>query len=297
MMHFQTLRRSLLLWLAVLATATVVSACASGGNGGTDTPAPDQEPDAFLFERGSAALADERWLTAREYFRRLVDTYPTSRFRQDARLGIGDSYLGEGRVESDILAAGEFREFLRFYPLAERADYAQYRLALSQVRQMLSPQRDQTATREALRELRVFTTAYPASQYLPEVLRLEREARDRLSESEFLVGRHYYRTRWYPGAITRLEELLKTDPQYTRRDGAYFYLAEAYARMNRVADARTYYQRILDEFAVSEYLDDARQRLERLPEASPANAATPGEPAAAGTSSSTSAGQPQSSRR
>src|SRR5690606_22111799 len=239
---------------------------------------PDQQPDQFLYERGREALEAGRWLTAREYFRRLVDTYPTSQYRQEARLGIGDAYLGERRIDSDILAAAEFREFLRFYPLSERADYAQYRLALSQVRQMLAPQRDQTATREALRELQVFIDNYPTSQYLPEVLKLQREARDRLSESEFLVGRHYFRTRWYPGAIARFESLLETDPQYTRRDSVYFFLAESYARMNRIEDARTYYQKLIDEFAVSEHLEEARERLAGLPAAAPApveNAAQP----------------------
>jgi outer membrane assembly lipoprotein YfiO len=272
------LARRLLLTSAIVVLGSLATACASGG-GLTQTPPPDVEPDTFLYERGAAALAENRWLTAREYFRRLVDTYPTSRHRQDARLGIGDSYLGERRVDSDILAAGEFREFLRFYPLAERADYAQYRLAQSQVRQMLAPQRDQTATRDALRELQLFTTNHANSPYLPEVAKLHREARDRLSESEFLVGRHYYRTRWYPGAVTRLESLLKTDPEYTGRDGAYFFLAEAYAKLGRVADARTYYQMVLDEFAVSEFLDDAQKRLRNLPEA-PAEA--PAAEAAAG---------------
>jgi outer membrane protein assembly factor BamD len=281
--------RRLFLMLVLAALGSLAAACASGG-GLTQTPPPDVEPDTFLFERGSEALANERWLTAREYFSRLVETYPTSRHRQDARLGIGDAYLGERRTDSDVLAAGQFREFLRFYPLSERADYAQYRLALSQVRQMLSPQRDQTATRDALRELQLFTTNYPNSKYLPEVTTLYREARDRLPESEFLVGRHYYRTRWYPGAVTRLEELLKTDPQYTGRDGVYFFLAESYARLNRVAEARTFYQRLLDEFAVSDYLGDARERLQELPANPPAEAEPAGTPAAAPPSAPPAAG-------
>jgi outer membrane protein assembly factor BamD len=273
MMSSSFFARRLLLVCSLVLAGALAAACASGSGGLTQTPPPDVEPDQFLYQRGTEALENGRWLTAREYFRRLVDTYPTSRFRQDARLGIGDSYLGERRIDSDILAAGEFREFLRFYPLAERADYAQYRLALSQVRQMLSPQRDQTATREALRELQVFLDNYPNSQYLPEVTALQRQARDRLSESEFQVGRHYFRTRWYPGAITRLEELLKVDPQFTGRDGVYFFLAESYAKMNRFDEARTYYQRLLEEYAVSEYLGDARKRLQRLPESAPAEPA------------------------
>ena len=263
---YASVRRS----LAVVALTVAAGSFVGCGGRNAPTVVPDQEADTYLFTEGTRALEARRWLTAREYFRRLVDTYPTSRHRQDAKLGIGDSYLGERRIESDVLAVGEFREFLRFYPLSPRADYAQYRLALAQSRQMLSPERDQTATQETLKELKVFTTNYPASQYLPEVLKLERETRDHLSESEFLVGRHYYRSRWYTGAVKRLEDLLKTDPQFTGRDGAYFFLGEAYSKQNKYAEARTYYQKVLDEFRVSEYLDDAKKRLATI-EALPAS--------------------------
>lgn len=267
-----TVRARRSLTLAALAfVATTVAAC---GKGTAPTVVPDQEADTYLFNEGTKALERERWLAAREYFRRLVDTYPTSQHRQNAKLGIGDSYIGERRIESDILAVAEFREFLRFYPLSQRADYAQYRLALAQSRQVLSPERDQTATHEALREFTVFTTNYPNSQYMPEVLRLERETRDHLSESEFLVGRHYFRSRWYPGAVTRLEALLKSDPQFTGRDGAYFYLGEAYNKQLKFAEAKAYYQKVLDEFRVSEYLKDAQKRLDAIAAAPPAPPAT-----------------------
>jgi outer membrane protein assembly factor BamD len=253
--------RPALLLLGLL-VATVLSACATGDS--RIPAAGEQDADKYLFDRGTDALQRRRWIEAREYFRRLVDTYPTSPFRQDAKLGIGDSFLGEGRVESHILAASEFREFLRFFPLANRADYAQYRLALSQVRQVLSPERDQTATHEALRELETFIKTYPSSQYMPDVLKLEREMRDRVAEHEFLVGRHYFRTRWYPGAISRLERLMKEDPQFTKRDEVYYYLGESLYRQNKKDEALPWYQKLVEEFAVSEYLDEAQERLAEL---------------------------------
>src|SRR5687767_293839 len=108
-MRVRNFARRLSRSLAAVALLVTLSACASGG--GDVPPAAQQEADRFLFERGKAQLERRRWIQAREYFRTLVDTYPTSQFRQDAKLGIGDSYLGEGRTESDILGASEFREF------------------------------------------------------------------------------------------------------------------------------------------------------------------------------------------
>jgi outer membrane protein assembly factor BamD len=258
-----------------LGLALVVGTLAAcGGNEGPAVVA-EQEADAFLYQQGARALERGRWLTAREYFQRLVETYPTSQHRQDAKLGIGDSYIGEKRVESDLLAVNEFREFLRFFPLAPQADYAQYRLAVAVIHQTLSPDRDQTATIDALRELAVFRSTYPSSKYMAEVVRLEREMRDKLSESEFLVGRHYFRSRWYTGAVTRLEALIKADPSYTGRDGVYFFLGEAYNKQNKPAEARSFYQKVIDEYRQSEYLEDAAKRLAALPATAPASAATP----------------------
>jgi outer membrane protein assembly factor BamD len=267
--------------LAVSAAALIAAAvagCASGGPNDIVTGG-EQNADRYLFERGQASLGRHHWLEAREYFQKLVDTYPTSQYRQDAKLGVGDTYLGENRSDSDVLAAGEFREFLRFYPLAERADYAQYRLALSQVRQVLSPERDQTATHAAIKELDSFVTSYPTSSYMPEVMKLLRQMHDRLSESEYLVGRHYYRTHWYPGAVSRLEGVLQTDPQFTKRDEVYFTLGESLYKQGKKADALPYYQKLVEEFRVSDYLDDAKARINELTnlpaDVTPATGSTP----------------------
>jgi outer membrane protein assembly factor BamD len=194
----------------------------------------------------------------------VVDNYPQSPFRPDAKLAVGDSYLGEGGAGNLVLAANEYREFLTFYPTHARADYAQYKLAMSHFEQMRAPERDQTETREALAEFDVFFERYPNSPLMAEVKEKWRTARDRLSESIFQVGRHYFRTRWYPGAIDRFREVLRDDPGFTNKDAVYYYLAESLARSDKTAEAIPYFQRLLDEYEQSEYLEDARQRLELL---------------------------------
>src|SRR5690349_21455429 len=77
---------------AILLITVLVAACATGG--AKKPPTGTLEPDKFLFEHGTEALDKKRWLVAREYFRQLVDSYPQSPFRADAKLGVGDTYLG-----------------------------------------------------------------------------------------------------------------------------------------------------------------------------------------------------------
>jgi len=186
--------------------------------------------------------------------------------RSDAKLGVGDGFLGEKSAESLVLAANEYREFLTFYPTNPRADYAQYKLAMSHFLQMRAPERDQTETAAALREFQAFFDRYPNSPLVPEVRLKWREARDRLSEAEFLVGFHYFRVRWYPGAVPRFRGLLKDDPEFSGKDGVYFYLAESLARTdkNGKAEAIPYFERLLTEYGQSEHAEEAKKRLEEL---------------------------------
>jgi len=252
---------------AVVMVCVAVASVAAAGCGASrsEVPPGTAEADQFLFTRGQEELKERHWVQAREYFRQIVDNYPQSQYRPDAKLAVGDTYIGEDTTESLLLAVNEFREFLTFYPTNQRADYAQYRLGVAYSEQMLAPERDQTATRDVIRELTTFVERYPNSSLAPEAKTLLRQARDRLSESSYLVGRTYYRMRWYPGAIDRFREVLKNDPEYTRRDAVYFHLAESLRQTpDKKPEALPYYERILQEFERSEYLEDARKRIAEI---------------------------------
>ncbi|CAN5375128.1 hypothetical protein BH23ACI1_BH23ACI1_09540 [soil metagenome] len=240
-----------------LALLCALAACTTAS---TRPPVGTLEPDKFLWERGTETLNARRWFTAREYFRQLVDSYPQSPFRADAKLGIGDSYLGENTLESQLLAINEYREFLSFYPTHARADYAQYQLGMAHFGQMRNPYRDQTETKEAIAEFTLFVQRYPNSPLLPEARQRLRESKDRLGQAEFNVGLQYYRMRWYPGAIERFTGLLKNDPEYTYRDAVYFYMAQALLRIDRPFEALPFLERLIEEFEQSEHLDTARQQ-------------------------------------
>ncbi|HTI40647.1 MAG TPA: outer membrane protein assembly factor BamD [Vicinamibacterales bacterium] len=251
-------------WRILLTIVAVATLTACGGNKAPETPTGSVPPDQFLFQRANDGMRRQRWLDARKYFQQIVDNYPQSTLRPDAKLGVGDSYLNEGGDANLVLAENEFREFLQFYPTNARADYAQYKLAMTHFRRMRAPERDQTETSAAVREFEAFFDRYPNSMLTAEVREKWREARSRLSEASYKVGLYYYRARWYPGAIDRFKEVLKDDPGYPQRDAVYYYLAESLLKTEKKAEAVPYYDRLVKEFERSEYLDDARKRLETL---------------------------------
>lgn len=248
---------------AVLALAvTGIGGCAAATT--SAIPPNVSQPDQYLMERGTESLERRRWSDAREYFRQIVDNYPQSTFRPEAKLGLADAFMGEGGTEGLLRAAVEYREFLTFFPTHPRADYAQYQLAMTYHRQMRAAGRDQTETKEALQQFQAFFDRFPNSPLMPEVRDRWREARDRLSEYSYGVGMHYFRQRVYRGAIDRFREVLRDDPEFSQRDAVYYHLAESLARIGNPAEAVPYFERVVSEFEQSEYLADARRRLAEL---------------------------------
>jgi outer membrane protein assembly factor BamD len=245
---------------SLLSLALLACACASK----TPVTAGPGEADQILLDRGNAALKDRSWTRARTYFAELLESYPQSPLRADAKLGVGDTFLGENNAASYVYAQNEYREFLAFYPTNPRADYAQMQLGMVHFNQMLGPQRDQSETREAIKEFQAFVERFPNSKLLPEVKLRLREAKDRLSDADMLVANFYSSIRLYSGAEPRYRHVLETDPEYTRRDALYFRLAESLEKSGRTTEALPFYERLVQEFEKSEHLEETLRRIDRL---------------------------------
>jgi outer membrane protein assembly factor BamD len=251
---------SLFALCSLLFLAVTVGGCASN----TPVTAGPGEADQILLDRGNAALKERSWTRARTYFSELLESYPQSPLRADAKLGVGDSFLGENNSASYVYAQNEYREFLAFYPTNPRADYAQMQLGMVHFNQMLSPQRDQTETKEAIKEFQAFVDRYPKSPLINQVKQRLREAKDRLSDSDLQVANFYLSIRLYHAADVRYRHILTEDPEYTRKDALYFRLAETLEKSDKKAEALPYYERLVNEFEQSEHLEEARRRIDRL---------------------------------
>lgn len=260
--------------ILLLALAPLVLSAGCGSKTKKPAVAPAADADKYLFDQATQYLNKKRWMRAREYFKQIVDNYPQSRYRPDAKLGLGDAYIGEDSAGSLILAANEFREFLSYYPTHERAYYAQFKLGMAHYAQMLAPQRDQTQTTEAIKEFETFVERYPDSPRIAEGRQKLKECRDRLSDADYQVGVFYYRSKWYPGAVVRLSGVLKSNPEFSKRDGLYYYLADIYVKMGLMAEAPPLLDKLAAEFKQSPFLQKGAKLMAEIK----AGTATPLQP-------------------
>ncbi len=255
--------------------SALLIAAAGCGPREVEIPPTAADADRLLFERGQAAMAEEDWVRARQYFVQIRDTFPQSQLRAAARLGVSDSYEGEGTTVSYISALTELGEFLRLYPTHVLTAYAQYKVGMVYYHQMREARRDQTETREAVREFELFIERAVNDQtfalgvddeLMGEVRTRLRDARDRLSDASFVVGRYYYRAKYYPGAIHRFRAILDEDPGYTRRDQVYFHLAASLEATDMDVEALPMFERLVAEYPETDYLDEASAQITELKE-------------------------------
>jgi outer membrane protein assembly factor BamD (BamD/ComL family) len=74
--------------------------------------------------------------------------------------------------------------------------------------------------------------------------------------------------------LQRFQGILKDDPEYTFRDGVYYYLGETYLKAYQNAlgpvkeqlknDALAHYEKLVAEFTTSEYLERAKKRIAEI---------------------------------
>jgi outer membrane protein assembly factor BamD len=233
--------------------------------------------DEIVWEAGEKASAKKDWESARQYYRRLIDAFPQSQHQPDARIALADTYFSEGGAGNYVLAVSSYREFLTLYPQHPRSDYAQFKAAESYFKQKNSPDRDQTATGQALEEYERLLDVYPQSQYIEPARDRIRECRQTLARAHYQVGYFYQKTRRsWRSAIGRYEIVLSQYPDYERIDEVLFRLGQVLSFSGRYAEARPHLARLRNEFPQSPYVAEA-DKLEATfpPSVPPAPTALP----------------------
>lgn len=240
----------------MLAGALFLSGC-----GGTrpDIATLASNSDQVIWEAGQKAAEKKQWETARQHFKRIIEGFPQSQVGPQARLALADSYFQEGGTGNYILAVSAYREFLTFFPTHPRSDYAQFQVGESFWRQKNGPDRDQTATQEALGEFQKVLELYPESPKAEEARGRIRECRQSLAHAEFLAGVFYQRTRQACRAsIARYEGILNDYPDYRGLDEVLFRLSQCLCQSGRGVEAQPHLAKLQEDYPNSPLAADAK---------------------------------------
>jgi outer membrane protein assembly factor BamD len=234
---------------------------AAGCHKKTVAIAPDlASSDEALYKLGEQTLKKDTE-KALLYLRQVIDSFPKSFYAQRAKLLIADAYFRKGDESSMILAAAEYREFIRTYPYSPSAAYSQYQVAMTFYKKMLKPGRDPAKTIQALAEFKKVITDYPASDQAKEAQEMIRSCEERLAGHSAEIAIGYYERRGYMAAISRLTEIMNQYPGYSQMDQVYFYLGDSYFMIRQYDQAVPFFTKVVSDYSGRKLAKTATERL------------------------------------
>jgi outer membrane protein assembly factor BamD len=206
------------------------------------------------YDKGLKELKDENFVEAIKYFTFVKTRFPFSRFATLAELRVADAHLARGRY---VEAVDAFRQFIKFHPTHEMTEngYAHFKICESHYKQIpdewfLSPpayEKDQTSTREALKEYDVFLAKYPDSRYIKDARKQRTIALKKLIDHELYVARFYLSRNKPKGTALRLRGILEQFPGTGNEPEIMILLGQTYLQMEQIDKARDTFKRLIEE--------------------------------------------------
>ena len=225
-----------------------------------------KQPDKVLFDRAVDDIEHGRYEIARITLNTLINTYDQSEFLAKAKLAVADSWFREGGTASLAQAEAEYKDFILFYPTMEEAAESQQKICMIHYKQMDKSDRDQSQAIRAEDECRALVTQFPNSKYVDETRQLLRNIQEAIADGEYLVGSFYLKRGDNSAAANRLGHVVEQYPLYSKADLALWEMGQAYGKLgNRFRKQQgDAYSRIVRDYPMSAYADDATAKLKEL---------------------------------
>ena len=217
---------------------------------------------AALYEKGLALYKKKKYSRALEVLNELMGSFPgEDPYYTWAELKVADCYFFK---EEYTEAISHYEEFKKFHPFHEDIPYIIFQIGLSYFNQMLSIDRDQSATRNALSNFEFLIANYPPSLFTEKARDKVKICRERLAEKELYVAKFHYKRKKYQGAKARLEVIVELYPEVDILDEALAYLGKSYLKLGERDAARRVFTDLVGNYPDSKFSDEAKEELKEL---------------------------------
>ena len=218
---------------AALAGALLLSGCASTSIDATQALNPD--PPSKMFADADAMMSKGDYEGAAAKFEGVDREHPYS---QEARRSIvmaAYAYYKAGKSPEAIASA---ERYVALHPGTKEAPLAHHIIASAYFDDMKGPNRDQSAARKALEQLKTLKTRYPDSEYSRDADNRIRICEDNLAASEMEVGRYYLKKNNYVAAINRFKTVVSDYQTTAHVEEALARLVECYMSLGIAKEAQ-----------------------------------------------------------
>lgn len=239
--------------LCVMLAGAVTGACASTQFG--QRKLTYGQTAKTNYDKGMQELKDENYAEAVRFFNFVKTKFPFSRYSTLAELRVADALFEQ---EKYVAAADAYKMFINFHPIHPEvaSGYAAFRACEAYIKRLPddwflippSREKDQTATKESLRELTGFLHRYPDSKYLKQANLLYRQCIRRLVSHELYVARFYLDRDKPKAAILRLEGVLGRYPDAGVDPEVMLLLGRTYLKLDQRLKAKKTFLALVQKY-------------------------------------------------
>lgn len=225
----------------------------------------------YKYKKTKEYYKEEKYYKAYPLLEELVTVYRGTERAEELYYmwAYADYYL-----EDLLLASYRFSQFTKTFPTSDKREECQFMSAYCQY--LISPtyRLDQTSTKEAIDQLQLFITEYPASKRVDTITVLIDELEKKLERKAFESAKLYLKTENYESAVIAFENSLLDYPDTPYREETYFNIFRAKQllainsvqskQLERINKAKKAYVTFVDKFPKSEYLRTAEELYNEL---------------------------------
>jgi outer membrane assembly lipoprotein YfiO len=153
------------------------------------------------------ALQDDNLPLAATYLEHIITQATDQLILKDSRLELADIQFDLGNMDK---AAAYYSTFVLLYPGSSQCEYAEYKAILCRFYGMMSCDRDQTKTKEALVLARAYLENNVYRQYKEQVQDIKQQCLTRLFESEKYIFDFHLKQANFTGAQQRIMNIRNT---------------------------------------------------------------------------------------
>lgn len=179
------------------------------------------------FEKAKNLYDEEKYTDAANAFETVVSIGRGTDVGEEAQFLLAESYFNNRRY---MLAAAEYERYALFYPNSPRREIVDFKQGKSYY--FLSPRYklDQTNTRRAIEQFRLFNSRYPNSDLVTESGELITELRTKLARKKFEAANFYMRTDRFQSAVLYYDLVIDDFPETEWAEKSLVEQIEAYIK-------------------------------------------------------------------
>lgn len=170
---------------------------------------------------------------------------PGTSIMDSALYYLGKAYLA---TRSPVEARVEFERLIQDFPKSPFSEEARFLLGYCSLKESSSYERDQTRTRDAIREITDFLGSYPNSPFADSARHYLDQCREKLANKEFMNAKFYEKIDRYEAATIYCKLLIEEYPESGLLPQVRLLLAQNLVKVSRPAEAR----KVIEELLTSE---------------------------------------------